>query len=663
MIHNRKQAEQALNEILLRMSYDLGKTLSENKSLLSEQQSPIYFPESKPLYYYYYDKNGDLKILPNSVTRYPDGSTPAQKAYPNITNGLAFPKKYNQITSAAAKGINQQDIGMSNQRYQDLNPPKPKSKPETQIPEPNFRYTDNYGNTTPTDATYVTRQYGSNNSEEPDVDWRHLNNYGYTSPQDATYVSPDYIGIKDPEMVKMAKKWQEEKRNSKPIEPKSEVIMYDPNKYPHPTPKWIYNGKKYVRKEDALAQYENDLNEWKKKYADGFEGWLARNSEAIHTVLGYAALGLALISITASVVLTGGLSIPALGLSLEGATGAASLLLTTADAGLYAYEGDTRMAVFVGLLGLFDVAQILKAVKGLKVLQSEMSVIRNKAIQNTKSLTNGSTKLTDIFTEREIQILKSIDPAVIRGEAQILGRAALKQAVKELGYWMIKSPAHFAASLLKLKTYGLLGKYFIAIDGIQLSYNAIYNALSGEDKELQSLTLLLLDYAFSKPEIKEQIQINNISIEEDIEAKPESEAAEILASATGLDTGVKLSDGGSESLKDVTNRLNGILQKMKIEEKEKQLLPGTVKTYNNVTGTVPFKTQEEGNKFREWFNTEFPTMAKLIELDSEGSFNNNYIKRAYNIPMGSVGIIGDIYNQEIINIDNDTENETSSYFD
>lgn len=77
--------EDILKDILLKMNYDPSKTLNENKSLLSEQ--------SLPLYYYYYDKFGNLKTLPNLASNYPTGSTPANKVYPNITDGSKYPKQ------------------------------------------------------------------------------------------------------------------------------------------------------------------------------------------------------------------------------------------------------------------------------------------------------------------------------------------------------------------------------------------------------------------------------------------------------------------------------------------------------------------------------------------------------------------------------------------
>ena len=44
---------------------------------------------------------------------------------------------------------------------------------------------------------------------------------------------------------------------------------------------------------------------------------------------------------------------------------------------------------------------------------------------------------------------------------------------------------------------------------------------------------------------------------------------------------------------------------------------------------TPFKTKEEGNKFREWVNKKYPDWAKENKLDASGSENNSYIRKAY----------------------------------
>ena len=63
-----------IEDILLKMNYDLSKTLAENKEFINEQKT------------YYYDPKGYLKVLngPNAI---PQGGTPASKIYPNLKPG------------------------------------------------------------------------------------------------------------------------------------------------------------------------------------------------------------------------------------------------------------------------------------------------------------------------------------------------------------------------------------------------------------------------------------------------------------------------------------------------------------------------------------------------------------------------------------------------
>ena len=63
-----------IEDILLKMNYDLSKTLTENKEFINEQKT------------YYYDSNGNLKTLDGPYA-IPQGGTPASKVYPNLKPG------------------------------------------------------------------------------------------------------------------------------------------------------------------------------------------------------------------------------------------------------------------------------------------------------------------------------------------------------------------------------------------------------------------------------------------------------------------------------------------------------------------------------------------------------------------------------------------------
>jgi len=43
----------------------------------------------------------------------------------------------------------------------------------------------------------------------------------------------------------------------------------------------------------------------------------------------------------------------------------------------------------------------------------------------------------------------------------------------------------------------------------------------------------------------------------------------------------------------------------------------------------PFTNADDGNKFRAWVNDTYPNYAKQIDLDSEGSYDNKYIRKAW----------------------------------
>ncbi len=48
-----------------------------------------------------------------------------------------------------------------------------------------------------------------------------------------------------------------------------------------------------------------------------------------------------------------------------------------------------------------------------------------------------------------------------------------------------------------------------------------------------------------------------------------------------------------------------------------------------VAPQIPFKNKTEGDLFRAWVNNIHPAVAKEIDLDRSGSYNNAYIKKAW----------------------------------
>jgi len=583
MVNKKDEGLIVLNEILLRMSYDMGKTLSEQKL---------------PLDYYYYNDKGQLKTLPNLVTNYPKNSVPAKEKFPNITNPEKFPKTVLPNTLKSFNNLDKIDTrsysdATQTSRYVGPTPKKTKTTPQK----------------------IDTKSYSDNTRLGPKIDFKKIE--------------------------KFKKLYEKEKKLSKPKPPQSEQIIYDPNTYPKPTPKWVYNGKKYDKKQEAFSLYEKDRQKWVKNYGKGFESWVLRNSETIHNVLGLGALGLALISMGGLTLLTGGAAAPIAGLSLEAMTGLGSLLLTAPDVALYAYEGDKRMAIFVALLSVFDVSQIVKAVKGMKVTANEIKTLKQKAISNADGLSSGMKKESDVFTPRERLIMKNLDGSIISKEGNIITKRILKQSIKELGELtsksannfslFIKNPFRILKTIPKIAT--TLGSFVLVIDGIQISYNLLYNLLNSENEKVLSLAYSLIQYALTKPNVQKQIIKNNQKLESTVGELPTDQLEKVTKVIT--DYGVSVKEG-SLSMESILSRMN---------KREKKILPGIVKTYGgSITKKTPFTSEKEGNKFRKWFNDNFSILSSLIELDPTGPFDNSYIRRAFNAKLpNSDETAGDIY--------------------
>lgn len=61
---------------------------------------------------------------------------------------------------------------------------------------------------------------------------------------------------------------------------------------------------------------------------------------------------------------------------------------------------------------------------------------------------------------------------------------------------------------------------------------------------------------------------------------------------------------------------------------------------------APFKNSDEGNAFRAWVNKNYPDKAKAWKLDPKGSFDNQYIRKAY-------AELGVAYQKSLSNTDSD----------
>ena len=82
---------------------------------------------------------------------------------------------------------------------------------------------------------------------------------------------------------------------------------------------------------------------------------------------------------------------------------------------------------------------------------------------------------------------------------------------------------------------------------------------------------------------------------------------------------------------------------------------------SSATQDLPFKNRAEGNAFRKWFNDKYSGTAKELSLDREGSYNNAYIKNAFNKQIkGTAYTYGKLYMDQTGGKVSDTSGSASS---
>lgn len=82
--------------------------------------------------------------------------------------------------------------------------------------------------------------------------------------------------------------------------------------------------------------------------------------------------------------------------------------------------------------------------------------------------------------------------------------------------------------------------------------------------------------------------------------------------------------GSTKWIESTGSSLNSIKTKVFKDVESSGSNPNTTPTRN----TSPFKTREEGDRFRKWVNDNYPNYAKQINLDVSGSHTNSYIIKA-----------------------------------
>jgi len=591
MVNKEKQALLELKEILLRMSYDVNKTLSEN-TIITEQMTPkgpYYTPAGELT-----DKPGKF-ISPTTTT-----NIAASRVYPEITDGK-YPKnadfgKLNLAFSGRKLG----EIIKQN--------PQLKQRPKS-------------SSSTPTDI----RSYPGN----------------YIAPVDALYVSPQYSGAYEklpemgPDLTYTSKR--------EPFPPKAITQISAPGRstpleyyLPYPSKRW--KGGTTTNKKKLQEIYEQDRKEWGCKYGHDLEDWICRNSDTIHKALQYVSIALTVVALTAATVMSGGAASPALVAYASGL----GLALDLVDASLYVYEGNPREAALTFALGAVDAVQLFKGVSDIRKLGGSAADV--ESLQK-KMLSNQSATIEELnkagkLTKGELAVAEALSSGRNAGKIGKLANTNLaKLALQGAKEYALKSPKHFITSLIGIirspitKGLPLAGnvlKLGLVLDGINMSYNFLYNVFSGEDKELQSIVLSILDAFWSEaePQVEKGLS-NTLSGVDDMEISLEIVNADAFT---------------PESIKQELDSLKRVrLSKEKARQTASALSNKYIKKNLPSTG---FKTQEEGNKFRKWFNEKFKVNSRLLELDPSGPFDNNYIRSAYWTEIKPGLTVGDMYSKE-----------------
>jgi len=730
---NKKELE-VLNEILLRMSYDLGKTLNENKSLLKEGSIPYVERTDR----YYYNSSGQLNLLPQSATEFPEGSTPAEDAYPGIKKGSEFPRYYQERPKTYLPTRNP-SVGRSTTPPQSdympvwdgdympvLDGTHPKGDPymgfyadgtpvngikldasQLKAPEPTYMSFDefikNRGIDIPDRSDRQKRAPGGFDTYKDQRDWQFRQSDTIRQQTGGVLKGPEaellrkkeeeknkredykdlekqYLGYyaetpEEHEAVKAYENYLDTQGRIKPSKPFESswnpncgkmgdkkitdkdskgypclgkiVFKSGSQKYDYAAVSYWYRPlnstyfKSYDSYFEAMSPYNEDLALWWENFGQ-FEEQETEGSGTLHSILMWSSIILTAAAFIAGSVATGGIATPAF-ISMASRVG---LALDLFDGAIYLAEGNPRDAVLTFTLGAVDAGMLVKelpALRSINTTKSEINQVKNIIRKNKNSGKSFSQlRKEGKLTDKQFRIGNEIASGRYADDiVRLSGKSTMKLAIHGAKEFALNSPKNFLSYLVSfyknpiLKTTGLLktiGGLAIVLDGVNYSYNTIYNAISGEDQEVKSIILSLINSFW--PEVQSQVEENNVTIEEALE---------------GLDFEVSSPEGLTfdyESGKSLIDKIH-----------EENLTPEQIEFANDYLSnkinpkslkSTGFKSKEEGDKFRVWFNKIAPSNSKLIDLDLTGPHDNSYIRAAYWTEMSDGKTYGDIYKESSI---------------
>jgi len=673
---NRKELE-VLNEILLRMSYDVNKTLSENKSLLSEQNTYYYNKDGKlkgggpinvdknDVLIYASQKFPDIKdwntypkeINPFSVNRAPQlqnwTTQPPQMGYSHWV-GKPFPSRpvpYNgtYIQAAGSKSITPPVYSYNNRlmNVDDANRLYEKDKEQWALanvgrpPMLPVALRDDPGGTRKKLIDEYVDYHDYLNDLEENPDNFNITSIGPYMKQLHDYKMKADQDYKNNYNLRAELKKREKLAYQEIASLEQDFQRYSPSREAQrdntATPQVILDRNLSAMRSGILNKYQIPQL---RDAVDTPEKRAAAEGNPVHGFLMWTSIIAAGISMAAATILSGGVLSPA----MAALAGYISLGADIVDAGIYAYEGNYREAGFTLLLGSIEISSISKALKSASATDEVLTSMRNKANQYADDLLNGTKKLDDILTPEELKLFQEIEqaaPKLVEG-TKLAKLTSRKLAIEGFVQTMAKSPKLFVDSLFLLKTYGMITGMFLFIDGAQFTYNHLYNGLTNENKDVQFMTAQLIDYMLGKEDVKEQIEDNALTLEPLVENASDDIVVKLFGKT------IEFNEPG-----DVYGE---ILARAKANQSseiaDNTLVSGAQITYepNTVTNPVPFKNKEEGDAFRKWFRSkpQYEFWARAWEVDETGPYNNSHIKKAYNLKSDGK-IAGEYYKEYLEN--------------
>jgi hypothetical protein len=276
--------------------------------------------------------------------------------------------------------------------------------------------------------------------------------------------------------------------------------------------------------------------------------------------------------------------------------------ISLGDAGMYYQEGDRYNAgLMAGLAILPGLGRIISKIPAIaKVGAPAMAKLGAKLATSSKPILNRlEMAIIKDMSKYQGLIKSEMDAyfkARVANEAALIARKAGAKGAKKILQKI--ADGSLKASVVGGRTAGQVGAGLVTFDLYNKGWDKVYVNLGMDKKDIHDKQKIALDKWIKQTE---SINMNSKHI---------------------LETIIK------ESLQS---------EQLTMNNKPTTVKPTTVKTKpitvkpTVVTPAGPFKNQAEGDAFRVWLNTNYPSAARDLDLDKTGPYDNAVIKKAYNI--------------------------------